>query len=625
MVHRVFRVFLILVVISGVGALTWFAFQDPAEEPSFVGEVKPARDAGPPEEKPDPPPVPKRQKQDNPAPLSPSPEKAAPAPSGSEERMVLCLVNRADRTPLACVTAEIEGNTYVTTLEGKVALPPKWRFKVSIPGYVISLVSIRGYKKALAEPIVVPLARACTIQGVVLSAGGRSVRKADIRFALRRHRVSLLNMADNPPSIRRGYPPSWTASLSYPVGRLRTETDDAGRFCMSGFPPDTPVHAAIQTGVIAKFRVKEPVVLQPGEVREVVWTIPGQCYLLGVVRDQGGRAVADAKVWLHGGDAEGYVGNTDTDKTGNFSFGAVRFGSYRIEVESKKKPADFPVAKETVTLTTFDVEVFKTISVFRNLFIRGRVVGPGGEPLKGIQVSSGRSEGDKLGYFGTQTESRLDGSFDLGPLVLGAHEIRAEGWGKYADAPPMQVQAGTMGVEIRLPLVSKAKGKTVDSLTGKPVACNVQIYRREFWAWYSTTSGANDGVFEFGDLEPGTYDVFAVSKTGLVGGRGAVQIREGDRLRSLVIRVSPSGTLVTRIRGTGGKPAKFKLRYKLTVWRGGETIHSEVVKRASSEIRVPAGRVRICLASLEDEHKTWTVPVDVVPGERREVNFTLPD
>jgi len=523
--------------------------------------------------------------------------------------MVLCLVNRGDRTPLACVTAEIEGNCYVTTLEGKVALPPKWRFKISVPGYVNAQISIRGYRKALTEPIVVPLSPAGTIQGVVRSAGSRPVRKADIRFSLRRLRESLSNVA----------------TIYCPYGRMRTETDNAGRFCMSGFPPDTPVYASIQTGVIAKFRVKEPVVLRPGEVREVVWTIPGQCYLLGVVRDQGGRAVADAKVWLHGGDAESYIGNTDTDKIGKFSFGAVRLGAYRIEVESKKKPADFPVAKEAVEMTRFDVEVFKTLVVYRNLFIRGRVVGPGGEPLKGIQVSTARSEGDKLGYFGTQTESRLDGSFDLGPLALGVHEVRAEGWGKYADAPPRQVQAGTMGVEIRLPLVSKAKGMTVDSRTGKPVACNVQIYRKEFWAWYSTTSGADDGVFEFEDLEPGTYDVFAVSKSGLVGGRGAVRIREGDRIGNLTIKVSPSGILVARIRGTGGKPKKFKLRYKITVWRGGETIHSEVVKRASSEIRVPAGRVRICLASLEDEQKTWAVPVDVVPGERREVNFTLPD
>jgi len=525
--------------------------------------------------------------------------------------IALRLVSRLDRTPIASREVAVNRERFVTDPNGNVSVPRSWRFTIVVPGFVEVTAFVSGglYPRLrreplppIDEPLTIALFPSAGITGVVHNSHGRPAKWLDVR--LRTARSTFL---------RDGW-------IHHDIQRYRdARTDDFGTFRVGDLPAGEALVATIGTRANARYRIPGQIELQPGEIREVRWVLPAMGTVLGVVQDQFGGAIQDASVWLQGKDATRE--STRTGKKGEFRFDWLSLGRYRIEVEPIAGAIDFAPAITTVKLTPDRFEVLKRITVNRGLFISGFVVGPGGEYLPGIAVMSGRSTGDYFGNLGAETETAADGSFRLGPLRPGRHEITADGSDGLADSPLMEVEAGTMGVMLRLPRAARIEGKVIDGSTLEPKYAEVRAYRRSVWAWFTVFSDETDGRFRFEDLEPGVYDLKAVTEDGRVAYRGGVAVSEGGRVENADLRLLPGGKVCACIEEFASRAGDIKRRYKWSVRRGREIFHSEVVTGASTEFPVPAEPVEIRLVKLVGEVLAGRQTVAVRAGERREVRF----
>jgi len=621
MAIKALLVLLFLVVAAAAAWLVWDAFSE-AEAPALEPEAAapPPVEASAPPARDVPPVRAKRRPAERRAPeVAPAPERrdapiAFPGAEPLEEvdTTALQLVSLFDGTPIAEREAAINGERVVTDANGRASVPSARRYRIVTPGFVeVTAIPSHGWIRSgrivrstsTAGPLVIGLFPSAGITGVVQSAAGRPLKWLELHFK-----------ATTSPHQRR-------PGVYLDTQRHReVRTDDFGRFRAADLPAGPAIEATVGTLANTKYRIPGRIELEPGEMREVRWVLPAMGAVIGVVQDQFGQAVSGASVWLYG--KSGALENTRTGKKGQFRFDWLALGRYRIEVEPVRGArASFAPAIVPVHLTSVQFEVVKRITVNRGLFISGFVVGPGGEYLPGIAVMSGRSTGDYFGNQGAETETGPDGSFRLGPLRAGRHEITAHGSDGLADSPVVEVEAGTMGLMLRLPRAARIEGKVIDAETLSTHHAEVRAYRRSVWAWYTVFSDESDGGFQFEDLEPGVYDLKAVTEEGRVACCGGLVVKEGARLENVELRLAPGGKVCACIEGFAARAGEIKRRYKWSVRRGGAVFHSEVVTGASTEIPVPAETVEVRLVKLVGEVLAGRQTVAVPAGERRELRF----
>jgi hypothetical protein len=282
-------------------------------------------------------------------------------------------------------------------------------------------------------------------------------------------------------------------------------------------PPSILLVVSVLEGDRRVLRADLPLQLEPGESRVLSLTVGGACTIDGLVLEADGSAAPDVDVWLipRGGNAyldwrqeQDVVARARSDARGRFTLPDVTPGTWRVGIapemprarmprtdvsradgtplvetpesydlsppEATRSPA--PIASEiVVTAQLTHAEV--TLTCWRGLYIRGRVIGMGSELVDGAFVTA------KGGRLVTTVQSRLLG-FSLGPLPPGSYQVGALRTVKpYGEAQPVTADAGTEDVVLQLVPQGPLWIAVLDS-QGSP-AGGAQV-------WFFPEGGAND-------------------------------------------------------------------------------------------------------------------------------------
>lgn len=128
-----------------------------------------------------------------------------------------------------------------------------------------------------------------------------------------------------------------------------------------------------------------------------------------------------------------------------------------------------------------------------------------------------------------------------------------------------------------------------------------------------STETKENGAFELGGLEPGSYGLSAFTNDGRFGVLPAVVVAPNATADGLVIRVSPGGTL--HLRYESPLPAIY-----VTVTSQGVTVgFPEIVQSGSSvDLRAPAGSIALQIRK-EFRGEPRLKKIDLAVGETKDV------
>lgn len=249
-------------------------------------------------------------------------------------------------------------------------------------------------------------------------------------------------------------------------------------------------------------------------------TLPKAIHIKGTVKSSGGIGIAGLSMEANGNNGNGY---SDSGPGGVYSM-AVRPGIYSLSVADNGTPTVYASgfwsgtgftldsgASGGIIVTTADVTV--NLTVPKLVHIKGKVTGPGGVALAGIEVYS--SAGSDL-----RTATAADGTYSL-PVPASRNwsvqfydpaEIYQSGFwkstGLAADASTAgSIVVGTAdvgGYNVQLPALRRITGKvTKAGGTGVP---DINVYAMSA-SYTSRATTLADGTYSLG-VPAGSYTVF---------------------------------------------------------------------------------------------------------------------
>jgi hypothetical protein len=350
-----------------------------------------------------------------------------------------------------------------------------------------------------------------------------------------------------------GWHPAWPVAM-----------DAAGRGSLelpAGVPLRLQLHAGPQV-----LRYVDELRLEPGELREITWRIEQGVRIEGHLVDNYGEPIPDAEIWLQP-DARGVAprylqsherSNLDasvrTDPEGRFAFpkvppGWVTIGPGPDGYDAPEAPAtDYSRAGIALEVQMGTGLQTVELQAWRGLTVTGRVLGPDGAPTSKAEIYASA----------TDTHAELkgavkpDGSFVLGPMIPGVHQLSVfsqdSAW--IAPGASIAVNPGDTGIEIRLLEGGSAMGRVVDATTGEGVAAKI------LWAiagdgpvMFGKTRA--DGSLHINGIERGTFDLTARTPDGRIGFLGGVEIELGKAVEDLRVELRPGGRLIVRSSASG--------------------------------------------------------------------------
>lgn len=504
-----------------------------------------------------------------------------------------------------------------------VATDPEGRFElqlaswqatwaeVSAPGFGSAYAVLDAGHETLETESTILLDRAATLKFHLLESGRRPASGVSVRATTESYHVKqpegvMLNVGMDPPD------PTW---------RLDTGAD--GRCTLERLPAGAPLRVEVVAGARVLRREAEPIVLRPGEVREIEWTLGSGCKLSGRVLDENGARIAGQEVWVLGAEMgkaeylvpyaeEKVVGRAKSSDDGRYEIDDLSPGRLLVGPAPSRKSEDAvaPLAV-VVEIPEGATAVERDLVVYRGLYIRGYVLDPTGAPAV-RQFVMGTSEEATLHE---TVQSGDDGSFAFGPLAPGRYTLEAAGAGQFATSDPVEAAAGDEHVVLRLRAGGSLVGSVVDAKTGAPCQAEIAVSPRDPSALERMRGTSHaDGSFRFGGLRVGAYDVAAGTPDGRVGSiRGLVVDAEG-RSDALVIRVEPGARLRVRYQGraTWGS---------LEVASGGMPFSFDGLRAGTSTTcTVPAGHV-VARFKIHDPPSKQEKELDLAVGEEKEVVF----
>lgn len=487
---------------------------------------------------------------------------------------------------------------------------------INAPGRLPVFVLPRHGHSTLETALVIPLARCWPKTIRVLDPGGDPVQDVVVRLGTGWWLFALRPMLPGEDATTGIEPPEWTARTNE-LGEARFE-------CLPG--------SVIFTGSVLRSGVEiwranwfALPTMSTDPIAE--WRIGTACSIRGRASEVDGSPavgvpialdVADRRTAIYFGTG-GVWGRriATTDEHGRFEFEFVDSGGWwmgpvrdpstvRTEVVAPDfacfgQPLHVPIGTKSV-----DVEV----RVERGLWIRGRVVDPdgaGSAALLTLASVDGRVTSD------WRADSR--GDFELGPLVAGECELRAEDTRrKFSRSSVLRVSPGASGVVVALRRPGSVRVVVRDARTREPVPGSVGLLMSADGERHFEPFGTRTDALEFTGLEPGTYSIAVTTDDGRCGGIESLVLAEREHRSDVEVEVEPGAMLSLRNRDAVAA-------LELEIWRGGVCFGLEGLARDGDiSLRVPAGlvtvRARAGSGSLE-----YVVEVDLSAGSTRELVF----
>jgi protocatechuate 3,4-dioxygenase beta subunit len=347
---------------------------------------------------------------------------------------------------------------------------------------------------------------------------------------------------------------------SLDLGRNRAtdgRTDTDGRCVFERLEPN-PFYAIDVSH--AEFAPKEVrgIALAAGKVQKVTVTLDLGAMVHGYVRDEAGNGIEGARMVLMPLGALnldptlqmelGQVGKTD--ERGYYAFKNVDL--VRTNTVSAHKDGFGRAAQTDLRQEGADRTVEVDFQLVPGLSIRGRVVGPGGQPVEGATI-------DAYGMVAIQnsrgtTKSKADGSFELADLVEGPYQVRARAGG-WSEVREPRVDAGEQNLLLELQPLGQVDGRVVRASNNTPVTdFRVSIRRvtpgTDHYgapAMPQEFKGRADGSFSMSGVPEGLW-VLQVDAEGFASGLStSIDVRLGQVVTGLEIRISTGGTLTGRV------------------------------------------------------------------------------
>jgi hypothetical protein len=491
-----------------------------------------------------------------------------------------------------------------------------WKYpelRIQAAGYATVLLKVGMEHDTPEKAKVVLLSRSASLRARLLDAGGLSVADGAVRLWTQSYNLGESDHGEvYLPSISES---QWMESA-----------DPSGLCVLQGLPPDVPFHVEIFRGGHSARTDLPSLSLSPGEVREVEWSIGSGCRLEGSVVDQHGEAVTGRTIWLRRADVDAptifqkyQIGHVvierRTTSDGRFVFPDVSPGKWWIgpaaehDYHDDADPDGLAPFAQVVEVLDGSSRQELVLKVHRGLYIRGTVLNPAGEPAPHTHLW-GQTE---LATFVLPAQTGADGAFAMGPLVPGRYRLVAQGW-EDADSEPVEADGGDEGVVLRLKTGGSIRGTVLDGVTGKGCVAEITYAIRDHSdQGFGMMNSKEDGTFQIGGLNPGTYDLAARASGQRVGVLRGVSVQAGIETRDLILTVAPGARLRVRYAGKEGY-----LHYR--VLSQGTTIAGDgVAAGGSSETAVPSGR--LVVECQWPGTASETKEIEVAVGEEKELVF----
>lgn len=442
---------------------------------------------------------------------------------------------------------EEDGSQDVSTgPDGLVALwCSEWRNEkvgVEAEGYGPGLIALeRGHERP-ADALVVRLSQAGCLHGQVHDAADAPIEGARVSVLASGRDLSLAkaNLWDGGAFFAFG-DRTWSA-----------QTDASGAFTLRGLAPSIPLQLTVTKGARLHLKPPEPVQLEPGEEREVVYRLGAGAVVRGVVTDELGEPVPRCKLWLRvAAQRETFAQDYPeaerqlrSNTKGSFEIKNLPDGEWCVGPAPDSGYLPVPVAVQVHNGLCSEVVVKARAS----LFVEGHVFGPGGDAVPDLYLYSSD---------GSSAETGADGAFRLGPLAPGEVTIHVSSRSLVAREP-LLVQAGQKEVVLRLEAGGRLSGLLVNAATGDPTKGIVSV-SAGVDSLHITGADAN-GEFNCGGLRPGVYGVVAHSAAGDVGYLRSVLVPGyGEGPEDLIVKLAPGGQLALRFPATD-EPRSYCVR-----------------------------------------------------------------
>lgn len=213
-------------------------------------------------------------------------------------------------------------------------------------------------------------------------------------------------------------------------------SDSSGRIRLCGLPSRVTLTALVSRDALVYPDALGAVFLDPGESREIAWTLPRGVRIEGVVVDEDGAPIAGIPVGLFpskpGSNAlvfveegEALTARTASSSAGEFAFENVPPGEWICgPVPGASRLTGMPGVRTSAPRAPGDSPV--TLRAFHRHFARGGIVLSGGEGRSTIQLRATRADVDGQ----LQLNLSIGSEFELGPLMPGTY--RLEAWRAFA-------------------------------------------------------------------------------------------------------------------------------------------------------------------------------------------------
>lgn len=334
-------------------------------------------------------------------------------------------------------------------------------------------------------------------------------------------------------------------------------TRDSGSFTFESLSPSPFYAITVRHERFAEQELRN-VSVSAGRTQTVTITLQEGLMVHGYIRNEGGRPVEGAQVILMPISGLNLptatqieMGkSTKSNSDGYYTFPNVDLAM--MNTISAHKKGLGRASRVDLRQDGADTTVEADFRLLPGLSIRGRVVGPAGEPIEGARV-------DAYGFVSIQSSrgsatTKSDGTFELIDLVDGPYQIRAyvSGWSEVREP---RVDAGEQNLLLEVQPLCEVAGRVVVGSTNGPVA-NFTLSVRRVTPGSQVMSApfmpkkfenAQNGEFTMTGIPEGVYLLQAECPGYAASQSSTFEARLGQVISGVEIRMTTGGGITGRV------------------------------------------------------------------------------